>query len=95
MKYKLTIKAEEDLREIYRYSRLKFGEIQADAYFSGLEECVVLLSKQPAMAQRVDDLRRGYYRYFYQKHAVYFVQNKEYILVIRVLHQQMKPQFHL
>jgi len=95
VKYKLSNKAEEDLREVYRYPRLKFGDVQADAYFTGLDESLCLLAENISMAQKVDDLRAGYHRYYYQKHAVYFVEKKKYILVIRVLHRQMKPQLHL
>ena len=47
------------------------------------------------MAQKVDDLRRGFYRYYYQKHAVYFIEKKQTIFIVRVLHQQMKAVFHL
>ncbi|MGD9889604.1 MAG: type II toxin-antitoxin system RelE/ParE family toxin [Halothiobacillaceae bacterium] len=38
MIYKLTLDAEKDLAEIYRYSYTQFGMSQADAYFDALEK---------------------------------------------------------
>ena len=52
MSYILSNNAEEDLRGIYRYSKLNFGDAQATAYLTGLEDCLNDLSKNPAMAQK-------------------------------------------
>lgn len=95
MSYILSNKAEEDLRGIFRYSKLNFGEAQAVAYLTGLEECLNDIAKNPAMAQNIDDIRPNYKRYLYQEHAVYFVEKKSFIYVVRVLHQQMKASLHL
>jgi len=95
VKYKLSNKAESDLRKIYRYSEIKFGDIQAEAYLIGLDEILTVLADNVSMAQSVKDLRQGYYRYYYRKHAIYFVEKKKHILIVRVLHQQMRPDLHL
>jgi len=95
MSYILSNKAEEDLRGIFRYSKLNFGEGQAVAYLTGLEECLNDIAENTAMAQKIDDLRPNYKRYLYQEHAVYFVEKKSFIYVVRVLHQQMKASLHL
>lgn len=95
MSYILSNKAEEDLRGIFRYSKLNFGEGKAVAYLTGLEECLNDVAENPAMAQKIDDLRPNYKRYLYQEHAVYFVEKKLSIYVVRVLHQQMKASLHL
>jgi len=95
VRYWLSNKAEQDLREIYRYSRLKFGEMRTDAYFIGLNDKFNLLASNVSLAQKVDRIRQGYYRCFYQKHAVYFVAKRDGIFIVRVLHQKMKPELHL
>ena len=95
MSYILSNNAEEDLRGIYRYSKLNFGDAQAIAYLTGLEDCLNDLSKNPAIAQKIDDIRPKYKRYLYQEHAVYFVEKNSFIYVVRVLHQQMKASLHL
>jgi toxin ParE1/3/4 len=33
--YKLSLSAKEDLRRIYTYGYVEFGELQADKYFEG------------------------------------------------------------
>ena len=72
-----------------------FGQLQAEAYLSGLDETLVQVSNTPTLAQKVDDIRKGYRRYLYQEHAVYFIEKKSFIYVVRVLHQQMKASLHL
>ena len=47
------------------------------------------------MAQKVDDIRPNYRRYLYQEHAVYFLEKKSFIYMVRVLHQQMNVSLHL
>ena len=95
MSYILSNKAEKDLRSIYQYSKLSFGDAQAEAYLTGLEECLNDIAKNPAMAQKIGDIRPDYKRYLYQEHAVYFVEKNSFIYVVRVLHQQMKASLHL
>jgi len=63
MSYKLSSKAEQDLRHIYQYTQQRFGEGQAAAYLLGLEECLLQTSANPAIAQKIDDLRPNYKRY--------------------------------
>ena len=63
MSYKLSNKAEQDLRAIYRYTFNSFGHAQADAYLTGLEELLIELSNTPKLAQKVDNIRTNYRRY--------------------------------
>lgn len=95
MSYKLSNKAEQDIRSIYRYTVSNFGQLQAEAYLSGLEETLIQVSNTPKLAQKADDIRKGYRRYLYQEHAVYFIEKNSYIYIVRVLHQQMKVSLHL
>jgi len=95
MNYRLSNKAEQDLRNIYRYTVSNFGQLQAEAYLSGLEETLVQVCNTPALAHKVDDIRKDYRRYLYQEHVVYFIEKKSFIYVVRVLHQQMKASLHL
>jgi toxin ParE1/3/4 len=93
--YRLSQKADQDLQGIFRYTTTEHSIEQATAYLTSLEECLVLLSEKPGLAQSVDEIREGYRRYLHQKHAIYFVIRDNYILVIRVLHQQMRATIHL
>ena len=95
MNYRLSNRAEQDFRNIYRLTASNFGKLQAEAYLSGLEETLVQVSDTPTLAQKVGDIRKGYRRYLYQEHAVYFIEKESFIYVVRVLHQQMKASLHL
>ncbi len=80
MRYKLSGKAEHDLRKIYQYSQLNFGELQATSYLTALEESIQQIADTPAIAQKVGDIRPKYKRYLYQKHATYFIEKKSFSL---------------
>jgi toxin ParE1/3/4 len=93
--YRLSNKAAADLRGIAKYTTQEFGQAQAKAYLTGLDEAVAQLALQPSMAQKACELRTGYRRYLFQKHAIYFQETGYGIYVVRVLHQQMKLSLHI
>ncbi len=95
MNYQLSASAEEDIREIYRYSVSRFGERKAEAYLIGLEESQELIAGNVNISHCVDDIRAGYRRYLYRQHAIYLQEQGTNILVVRVLHQQMRVVLHL
>jgi toxin ParE1/3/4 len=92
--YRLSDKAVIDFRNISRYTNIEFGPAQAKAYLTALKETVLQLAEQPQMAQMVNEIRAGYRRYLFQKHAIYFVEKDYGIYVVRVLHQQMRVELH-
>jgi len=94
-KYILSQKASKDLANIFQYTYKNFAISQAESYLSELEECFIMLSVQPDLAHKVEDIRKEYFRYLFSKHAVYFKTRKNDIFIIRVLHQQMKYELHL
>ncbi len=93
--YRLTKKAVDDLLSIYNYTFHQFGELQADTYLRGIEEKILELAELPALAFAVDDIRPGFRRALFQKHAIYFKEEKKSILIVRILHQQMRATLHL
>jgi toxin ParE1/3/4 len=94
-KYTLSQKASTDLANIFQYTYKNFNVIQAESYLLELEECFIMLSNEPGLAHKVEDIRKDYFRYLFRKHAVYFKARKDDIFIIRVLHQQMKYELHL
>ncbi len=94
-KYTLSKKASDDLINIFRYTYKNFNINQVESYLSELEECFIMLSNEPELAHRVEDIRKDYFRYLFSKHAVYFKARENDIFIVRVLHQQMKYELHL
>jgi toxin ParE1/3/4 len=60
--YELSNKADDDLNEIYLFSRQRFGEAKADAYLLALEERFSVLASQPRLGRQIDQIRPGYFR---------------------------------
>lgn len=94
-KYTLSQKASKDLANIFQYTYKNFTLSQAESYLSELEKCFTMLSNDPKLAHKVEDIRKEYFRYLFRKHAVYFKARENDIFIIRVLHQQMKYELHL
>jgi len=89
-KYTLSQKASTDLANIFQYTFKSFNISQAESSLSELEACFIMLSNEPNLAHKVEDIRKGYSRYLFRKHAVYCKDRKDDIFIIRALHQQMK-----
>ena len=95
IKYTLSQKASRDLANIFQYTYKNFNLSQAESYLSELEECFIMLSKEPGLAHKTEDIRKDYFRYLFRKHAAYFKVREDDIFIVRVLHQQMKYELHL
>jgi len=94
--YILSGKADEDLAGIYRFSYERFGEAQADAYLTALEECFMALAKNPALGRSADIIRKNYFRYEHISHSIFYTRkNASAIMIMRVLHNSMDAPRHV
>jgi toxin ParE1/3/4 len=84
-KYELSRAADRDLDDIYVYTFRHFGELQADAYFESLEECLGRLADNPLLGVDASNLRAGYRRFVHQRHTLYYKKVKTGVRIIRVL----------
>lgn len=94
-KVELSEAADRDLTEIYIYSFQEFGERQADAYLSALDDCISRLAESPALGRSIEHIRPGAFRLEHDSHTVFFRRIDGGIRVIRVLHRRMDPERHL
>ncbi len=60
--YRLSENAKEDLRRIYQYGLLEYGEAQADKYYNTLFDQFEKIAEQPLLYQSVDEIRKNYRR---------------------------------
>jgi toxin ParE1/3/4 len=86
-KYTLSSKADKDITEIYQYSYERFGYMQADSYLQGLEDKFRHLADQPFVGRQIDHIRKGYFRYEYESHSIFYKQTENGIIIMRVLHR--------
>jgi toxin ParE1/3/4 len=86
----VTRKAEDDLRSIYAYTRLNWGEEQADNYYQEFISTCEYICKYPMLGRTYDIVTERLRGFQFGKHIIFYqVQNGESILVIRVLHISM------
>jgi toxin ParE1/3/4 len=85
-KYTLSLKADKDLSDIYDYTIFKFGQDQAEAYLTELEDTLSLLSKNINMGETRTDLSPRLKSFVYKYHTIFYDIEAEGIYVLRVMH---------
>lgn len=91
-KYELSRAADRDLEDIYEYTFLQFGAMQADVYFESLEECFSNLAENPLLGMDASHIRKDYRRFVHQRHTLYYKTMKTGVRVMRVLGPGMLTQ---
>ncbi len=85
--FKFSVKAEEDLVEIYSYGILQFGYTQANKYVLGLEETLRRLAQSPFMGKQSDLVLNGLRSFVYKSHMIFYQLEDKGILIVRILNQ--------
>lgn len=92
-KFRLTVEAKEDLRRIYRYGVLTFGETQADSYYDTLFERFAQIASEPYLYQSVDSIREGYRRCVCGVDNIFYrLSEDETVEIIAILSRQDYPE---
>ena len=87
-KLKITVKAQNDLDNIYYNGYRTWGATQADSYYDSLINRFKELTQQPLLYQKVDYIRIGYRRSVCGVHSIYYRINGNTVEIMRVLGQQ-------
>ena len=83
--YKLSLIAKQDLRRIYTYGFVEFGELQADKYFEGFFQTFEKIASNPSAYQSVDYIREGYRRCAYGSDSIYYRYNGIEVEIMAIL----------
>jgi len=86
--YKLSVEAEGDLEGIYYRGVVEFGLQQADDYYDGLVQRFQRIAEMPLMYPDVSYIREGYRRSVYGAHSIYYRNEADHILIVRIIGQQ-------
>ena len=70
--FHLTRKAYEDLKGIAIYTQEKCGESQRAIYLEMMYSAFRELSAKPDCGVKIDDIRKGYYKYRIGKHLIFY-----------------------
>jgi toxin ParE1/3/4 len=84
--YRLSVRARTDLVAIYEFTDAQFGRYQADAYHSGLERTFGLVADFPGIGTSADELVRGYRRFRFQSHYIFYTQEGDNVLIGALVH---------
>jgi len=95
MLYKTTPEADNDLIGIYIRGFKKFGERQAEKYFSELENCFQILSETPLICRERTEFTPPVRIHHHGRHLIVYIIRGDLILIVRVLHDRMDLPRHL
>ena len=93
--YRLTSRAEADLAGIADYTIEAFGIEQARRYRDDLEACFRNLAENPRLGRSAEALAPGLRRLEHRAHAVFYAEDKDGVLIVRILHARMDAPRHL
>src|SRR5262245_39593524 len=94
--YRKTRRADEDLKEIYRYTRRMWGRDQAVRYLRGLEQRFTALAANPLTGIAREDLRpEGLRSVVHGSHVIFYQPQPDGVLIVRVLHGRQDVRTHL
>ena len=85
--FRLSVKAEEDLTEIYTYGILRFGLVEAQKYLMLLEKSLENLAQMPFMGMDLPSLKNPCIKKFsFKSHLIFYQLDEEGLLIARILH---------
>lgn len=88
MGHKITLRAERDLTDIYRYTLETFGALQAEKYLLELDGVLTLLSQYPAMGRVYDGQT---HQFLHGKHIILYRSRGNEIVIGRIFHGAQRP----
>ena len=90
-----TLRADEDIFEIYAHGARLFGEAQADRYLSGLLLAFDFIVENPFAIRERHEFTPPVRMHFYGAHVIVYVVREADVLIVRVLHGRQDWRRHL
>jgi toxin ParE1/3/4 len=86
--YDLTLAAETDLRDIWRYTYKTWGPEQADKYFDQIEACCEAVGDRRVRSKTLDGLQEGVHIHRCEHHFIVWLAGSRPVIVA-ILHERM------
>lgn len=93
--FELSEKAAADLDAILDYSFLNFGSEVMVVYHQSLSHCFETLVDNPELGVPIEEVRQNYLCFAHRSHLVFYKQEENGILIVRILHNSMDVSQHL
>ena len=88
-------RASRDVNEIYDQTEAKWGFEQAEKYLYELKTACHGLVETPRLGRSINRFRAGYHMLGCGSHNIFFREEKNRIVIVRILHNRMDPVRHL
>jgi toxin ParE1/3/4 len=85
----LSPRAKLDLSDIWDYTLGQWGAEQAEKYVRGLWASMARAASDSTLSVEIDDVRKGYRKFRYGSHVIFYKMTGHGIDVVRILHQKM------
>jgi toxin ParE1/3/4 len=95
MQVKKTTLADEDLINIFIYGSQHFGQSKAEHYFEEFNRTFLFLAENPLVCPERDEFNPPVRIHPHAKHLIIYTVEKDFILIIRVLHNRMNVMHQL
>ena len=95
MRFKVSQRARSDLLQIGRYTQKEWGKEQRCRYLADIDRKFGLLAENPHLGRQSDGIRKGYFRFEYMSHIIFYRVVDSSVLISRVLHKSMDIKVHL
>jgi toxin ParE1/3/4 len=96
MKFKLSLKAEIDLIEIWEYTFQNWSIEKANQYVANLFSSINSLCNNPKVGKNYEYIRKDYLGLKVNSHIIFFkIEDAGTISIIRILHEKMDLPFKL
>ena len=86
--YELSAAAIADLKRLYSFGIMRFGEQLADQYYDGLIKRFQQIGDMPLLYPAIDEIRQGYRRSVYGSHSIYYKMAENCVQIIRILSRE-------
>jgi len=86
--------AKKDFKGMLLYSIKRWGEKHADQYYDEVSNSINLIASNPEIGITCDEIKMGYRCFKIKEYYVFYKITKTRIVIIRVLHESMKPSLH-
>jgi toxin ParE1/3/4 len=87
--YKLSVKTEIDLAEMYEYGISRFGLLQAQTYFNAMHDIFQLLANNATLGRDASEFIFKLRRFSFKAHTIFYLTTENGIFIVRVLSQRV------
>ncbi|WP_431065242.1 type II toxin-antitoxin system RelE/ParE family toxin [Methylotuvimicrobium sp.] len=88
--FELTQAAKKDLREIAKFTEIRWGRNQRYLYLKQFDDVFHFLADNPSVGKKCDHIKIGYKKFPQGSHIIFFREGtNSKITIIRVLHKSM------